>query len=585
ARKFDGYNTFNNLNDFAETSKPTKGVSNIIETEDEVSAEVKAKFDFSSDIYISEILPNPVGDDTKLEFIEIYNAGQREVNLTGWSLSNKDDKKVNLEKIATSTIIKAGEYLAFFRTRTKIVLHNDKGQVKLFQPLADKPLAVVDYKNVKEGWSYNLKTPLTPLLKGGSINGEWVWSETPTPGAANVIKAVNHAPEAEFNLPAQVLIGAPVIFDSSDTFDQDDDKLIFSWDFGDGFNNSLANPEHTYFNAGIYKVKLAVSDGKATSTKEKSVKVVNGLGEMIGAETPLTPLLKGGANPPNPLYQGGTVIINEIFPNPAGADTGQEWLELINQSEIEINLLNWRVENSNGKYGFKSERVLESGAFYVLDNAISKLAFKNTSDVINLYNDLDELADQVEYASAIQGEAYARGINGNWFWTTKITPGEENIISLAQSEASLEYQASGIKAAAGEYVETDLEKVREMEIGSLVKVKGTVAVEPGILGVQIFYIVGSPGIQIYNYKKDFPALRIGDYIEVTGELAQTQGELRIKTKDKNDINLIEYKAPPAALAIKAEEVNEENIGQLITVTGEITDKKSTSLYVDDGSDE
>ncbi|MDP2696012.1 MAG: lamin tail domain-containing protein, partial [bacterium] len=47
ARKFDGYNTFNNLNDFAETSKPTKGVSNIIETEDEVSAEVKAKFDFS----------------------------------------------------------------------------------------------------------------------------------------------------------------------------------------------------------------------------------------------------------------------------------------------------------------------------------------------------------------------------------------------------------------------------------------------------------------------------------------------------------------------------------------------------------
>ncbi|MDP2708515.1 MAG: hypothetical protein Q8O93_00465, partial [bacterium] len=47
----------------------------------------------------------------------------------------------------------------------------------------------------------------------------------------------------------------------------------------------------------------------------------------------------------------------------------------------------------------------------------------------------------------------------------------------------------------------------------------------------------------------------------------------------------EYKAPPAALAIKAEEVNEENIGQLITVTGEITDKKSTSLYVDDGSDE
>jgi len=26
------------------------------------------------------------------------------------------------------------------------------------------------------------------------------------------------------------------------------------------------------------------------------------------------------------------MVINEIFPNPAGADTGEEWLELKNQS-------------------------------------------------------------------------------------------------------------------------------------------------------------------------------------------------------------------------------------------------------------
>ncbi|MBI4779357.1 lamin tail domain-containing protein [Candidatus Falkowbacteria bacterium] len=504
ARKFDGYNTYNNANDFAATLKPTKGGSNIIEVENEVSAEAKAKFDFASDIFISEILPNPAGDDAKLEFIEIYNAGRREVDLTGWSISREDDKKINLEKIATSTIIKAGEYLAFFRPRTKIVLHNDQGQIKLFQPLADKPVIIVDYKNVKEGWSYNMEnylTPLNPPLSGGS----WVWSETITPGAMNVFKVANHPPEAEFNFKSPALINAPVRFDSSDTNDQDGDKLIYVWDFGDGFKNNLVNPEHTYLKAGIYKVKLAVNDGQATSTKEKSVKVVNSVDEMADVLDSRLPTGQAGLRGNDEMegvFRNDKIIINEIFPNPEGAD------------------------------------------------------------------------------------------NGNWFWTTKATPGKENIISLAGSKSEVITKASMAVGAAGGYIETTLEKIKELDIGSLVKVKGTVAVEPGILGAQIFYIVGlptgqagSPGMQIYNYKKDFPVLKIGDYIEVIGELTEAQEELRIKTKDKNDIKIAERKLPPLALAAKGDEISEENIGQLITITGEITDKKSSSLYVDDGSDE
>jgi PKD repeat protein len=365
-----------------------------------------------------------------------------------------------------------------------------------------------------------------------------------------------------------------VNFDISDTNDADDDKLTYAWDFGDGFKNNLANAEHTYLKAGIYKVKLEVSDGQETVIKEKSIKVVNTL-EELNSVTEINTLNDDKDN----------IIINEILPNPKGADTDNEWVELKNQSLASINLLNWRIENSNGKYKFDEAQILEPGTFYVLDNIKSKLAFKNTDDVISLYNDLDELIDRVEYAGAIQGEAYARGANNKWFWTTALTLGQENIISLSDSEVIKKNQVLGVKLNTAGYIETDLEKVRELEIGSLVKVKGTVAVEPGVLGVQIFYIVGSPGMQIYNYKKDFPILKVGDYIEVAGELVQTQGEFRIKTKDKSGINLIEHKDPPVALALKGDEISEENIGQLITITGEITDKKSASLYVDDGSDE
>ena len=82
---------------------------------------------------------------------------------------------------------------------------------------------------------------------------------------------------------------------------------------------------------------------------------------------------------------------------------------------------------------------------------------------------------------------------------------------------------------------TTLEKIRDEDIGDKVVVTGVVAVEPGVLGTQYFYIVGSPGVQVYMYKKDFPDLKIGDRVEVMGELSESGGEARLKTSEKSDI--------------------------------------------------
>ena len=67
-----------------------------------------------------------------------------------------------------------------------------------------------------------------------------------------------------------------------------------------------------------------------------------------------------------------------------------------------------------------------------------------------------------------------------------------------------------------------MEKVRDEDIGDLVTVTGTVAVEPGVLGTQFFYIINNvAGVQVYMYSKDFPKLGIGDVIEITGEIAES----------------------------------------------------------------
>jgi len=604
ARLINGQNSFNNKEDFTVTIQPTKGSSNIIKLvvqEEEVSPEAAKEYDYSNNIVISEIFPNPVGLDNNQEFIELYNKGSQAVNLLGWSLSDLDGKKVLIEKGATSTLIQAKDYLVLWRSQTKIVLNNDRDAVRLFQPLKENPIQIVKYSKPPEGWSYSIGESCFT----SSTDCDWQWSEIVTPGQTNIMKIINHPPRVEFIYPEVIVASQPVIFDSSDTTDEDGDELKFNWDFGDGIINNLANPQHTFLKIGTYTVKLAVNDGKEDVKKEKIIKVFNSVAEAMAESNLIT-------NSTQVLGMSNIngVVLNEILPNPAGDDTAGEWIELKNQGDEKINLLNWKVENSSQKfYSFANDLWLGDGQFYLFNRSESKLVLNNQADIIRLFNDLGELVDSADYQNASEGEAYARGQNNKWFWTTVLTPGLENIIEVAQSRGIIKNNQTQTKTSTKIYTEITLDKVKEYEAGDLVKVKGTVAVEPGVLGTQIFYIVGSAaltpelfsasssqekkvieetttgGIQIYNYKKDFPTLRVGDYIEVSGELALSADELRIKTGDKADIKVIDHGSIPQPQVATCDKIDEESVGQLISISGEVTERKSSTIYLDDGTDE
>ena len=608
ARRFDGHNTYNNINDFAITTTLTKGESNVItspkeEEAEEISVEERARYDYSNDIIISEIFSNPVGSDSPSagsgqgegEFIELFNKGEREVNLLGWRLGDESKKRykiANLSEFNTNVVnanIKPREYLVIYRSESKIALNNGSDSVKLFQPLKDEPLQIVKYEKAIEGWSYNntyIASSTGSSCRFTSQDDRWVWSEIVTPGAVNEIKTVNHLPLVDFDCPEEILIGMPIVFDSSDTVDEDGDELQYFWDFGDTATNTLPCPEHTYFQVGAFTVKLTVSDGENEVEKEKIISVVDSL-EGDGANL-AGPHRFADAS----LQDDGGIIISEFLPDPEGSDLDGEWIELYNQGGTEINLLNWRLDDIEGgsrPFTFLDDSWFKAGKYLVLDRAESKIALNNSNEAVRLFSDLGELIDEVEYEKAIEGESYARGINNKWFWTTALTPGKENIISVADSESVIKVTRSldskTKKTREKVVVEISLEKVKEMEVGDLIKIAGTVAVLPGVLGSQYFYIVGSPGIQVYNYKKDFPNLQVGDYIEVNGELSMSNGEWRLKTKQADDIKVVEHREAPTPEPLTCEKVDEDNTGQLITVTGEVVERKSSLIYLDDGTDE
>jgi len=570
ARRFDGFNTFNNINDFSLTSTPTKGGSNIITslgTEDEeITQEERAMYDYNKNIIVTEIFPNPEGSDNDLEFIEIFNNSDVVVNLFGWSVGDNSKSKYTFDK---EKKISSKDYLVIYRSESKIALNNGSENVKLYQPLKDAPLQDVKYEKSIEGWGYSYHQE----------KKEWVWSETVTPGKENVIKTVNHPPLVNFDCPESEVFRKLIFFDASDTTDEDGDELEFRWELSDDFESQEEFFSHGFMLDGVYTVKLTVSDGKNEVMKEKIITIT-----------------KPGLNGELAASSGDVlreIILNEVMPNPVDSDAEGEWIEIYNKGDVEINLFNWKIDDEEGgssPYKFSSDLFVAPKQFYILDRVESKIALNNTMDSVRLFNN-EELIDEVDYSGVEEGEAYARGENDKWFWTTAPTPGEENIISISESDsvakvtAVLSSSGSSSKTKEKVVVETTLEKVRDFEVGDLVKVSGTVAVLPGVFGTQYFYITGSPGLQVYNYNKNFPELKIGDFVEVAGELSQINGEKRLKTKEASDIKILEYKGLPEPDLLTCDKAGEENIGELIIVVGEITEIKGSTIYLDDGSEE
>lgn len=123
-------------------------------------------------IFLNEILPNPNGAETG-EFIELYNGGQTEQDISGWILMAGSAKYI----IPTSSTIPRGDYRVFYKTATKLTQANQGQLVALLTPnnnLVDKILV----PKLAEGQSYN------------RVNNTWAASVSTTPGGGNIIAQV-----------------------------------------------------------------------------------------------------------------------------------------------------------------------------------------------------------------------------------------------------------------------------------------------------------------------------------------------------------------------------------------------------------
>lgn len=140
------------------------------------------------DLVINEIFPNPVGDDTLGEFIEVKNISATSGVLTGWSIETSSGKRFALPSVS----VVGGSVHMFPHSVSLITLTNSGGTLLLKNPSGEVVQTLV-YPTVKEGSVF-----------ARHDDGSFDVSSSPTPGTANV-----------FSLPvspvSEPVVVAPVV--------------------------------------------------------------------------------------------------------------------------------------------------------------------------------------------------------------------------------------------------------------------------------------------------------------------------------------------------------------------------------------
>lgn len=297
----------------------------------------------------------------------------------------------------------------------------------------------------------------------------------------------------------------------------------------------------------------------------------------------------------SPFISSSTVFINEIYPNPPGSDSFDEFIEIKNNSSSSVDLAGWKIGDSARGYTLASS--LGPGQIIFLKRALTKIALNNTGgEEVKLIDSAGRLVDLIFYERAGDGESFGRDESGDWRWSAEPTPGKENIFPALEAEENSDDEdeegegeikiSTSDKKISPVYSALTLVEARAADVGEKVVARGFVSALPNIFGSQYFYIgEKGVGIQIYSYKKDFPPLAVGDYISVRGEISQARGVKRVKTKTKDDIDILKIGPAPEPLAMALSEISEENLGGLIKISGEITEIKTGYMYLDDGDGE
>ncbi len=142
------------------------------------------------------------------------------------------------------------------------------------------------------------------------------------------------------------------------------------------------------------------------------------------------------------------IIITEFLPDPEDSDKDNEFIEIYNNDNVEVDLAGWTLEDKIGKikrFIIPEKTVVKAGKYKVFYSDETGIALNNSGDGVVLRDKKENIISETPASdSANEEQSYALDKNGKWVWTLRPTPGRENII---EAEAQIIPSKETIKAA------------------------------------------------------------------------------------------------------------------------------------------
>lgn len=510
-------------------------------------------------IIISEFIPDPEGSDDE-EWIELYNASDEIVELDNFSLGDNSSRRFVFDG---SFNIDAKEYLILEKGLTGISLNNSGGDsVKLYNP-NEELQEVVEYQDCFEGRSYARR------------GDDFFWTKNPTPGSDNEF-VFNQAPIAQISLESEELIpGKSIVFSGENSSDQEDEDLDYLWNFGDGITSNKKTIKHKFENVGSYTVILEVKDSEGLSDETELKLDILPSEEKPKEETKQETKEKFiDIN-----LSEDDLIISEFIPNPIGSDDN-EWIEIYNQSEKEINLFDWSVDDIDGgskAYKF-STSTIAAKSFLLVERSESKIGLNNSGDAVRLLDPNGQVWQEVVYEKIPEGSSYAWDFeNKEWF------------VSVEPSPSNMNIKAEDI------VIENEIlfvPQVFEIEKNEEIVVQG-VAINYSEDGRSVYLadfdndkVYYDSLVEVYSYYKDFPQIIPGQVLTVSGKISKIGDIPRLKIKNSDDVALSELKIKLSeAEILEALDIDEDYLGDFVAIRGVVVKKSGKNIYLADAEDE
>ncbi len=415
------------------------------------------------DIVIQEILFNPAGTDTGLEYIILKNRSSGNLDLTNWnlysdsagyfifpnfSLVSQGEVKIHLRKSGAndannlyyeSASVNMGNSsgsIAIFSgtTRNKdtiqaFVRYQIPGKIesKTWEPAASGAglWQTGDFVNIEsliEGQVIflsnpdNFKSSQGWSIKTSESSGSESSSSQQSESSPDSNSGFSYVPPE--NLPKikayagedkTVIVGANAEF-RGQAFGLEDEPLDnarYLWTFGDGTSKEGQNITHFYQYPGEYVVVLNVSSGEYSASDYLLAKAVPN--KLFISE------IKTGVNDP--------------------ADNGASWLELFNNSKEQLDIFGWQLKSGSKIFIFPKSTLVRPNAYLVIPASVSGLVFPDGKNSVELLYAGGFKADEFNYDGLLkEGQSFNRSKDMSLI--AQESPGAVNLIPAQKVETS-----------------------------------------------------------------------------------------------------------------------------------------------------